>query len=60
LRDLGFTVGNELLLNPAIKEAVLAAGGTWLEASATVTAIVIAVIVAWDAFDDGFRRPTAT
>ncbi len=48
-------IGNELLLNPAIKEAVLAAGGTWLEASATITAIVVAVIVAWDAFD-GFRK----
>ncbi len=48
-------IANGLLLNPAIKEAVLAAGGTWLEVSATITAIVVAVIVAWDAFD-GFRK----
>jgi hypothetical protein len=48
-------IANGLLLNPAIKEAVLAAGGTWLEASATITAVVVAAIVAWDAFD-GFRK----
>jgi hypothetical protein len=48
-------IANGLLLNPAIKEAVLAAGGTWLEVSATITAVVVAVIVAWDAFD-GFRK----
>ncbi len=48
-------IANGLLLNPAIKEAVLAAGGTWLEVSATITAAVVAVIVAWDAFD-GFRK----
>ena len=34
---------------------MLAAGGTWLEVSATITAAVVAVIVAWDAFD-GFRK----
>lgn len=48
-------IQNGLLLNPAIVDELMAAGGTWLEVTAGITSIVIAVIVAWDAFD-GFRK----
>lgn len=48
-------IQNGLLLNPAVVDALLAAGGTWLEVTAGITSIVIAVIVAWDAID-GFRK----
>jgi hypothetical protein len=47
---------NGMLFNPALVEAVTAeTGGTWVDVTARITAIVVAVIVAWDAID-GFLK----
>jgi hypothetical protein len=43
------------LLNPAVEAAVAEAGGTWLDTTLTISAIVIAIIVIWDAID-AFRK----
>lgn len=50
-----YLVQNGLLLNPDVAEAIQTAGGRWLDVTVTITAIVIAIIVAWDAID-GFRK----
>ena len=50
-----YLVQNGMLLNADIVDPIKAAGGRWLDVSVSVTAFVIAIIVAWDAFD-GFRK----
>ncbi len=47
---------NDLLLNPDLVAAISAsAGSAWIGVTGTITAIVIVVIVTWDAVD-GFRK----
>lgn len=48
-------IANGLLLNPSVVAEITAVGGTWLEVTTTVAAIIIAAIAAWDAID-GFRK----
>ena len=51
-----YLLANDMAFNPALVEEVRTiTGGTWLDVTASITMIVIAVIVAWDAFD-GFRK----
>jgi hypothetical protein len=51
-----YLLANDMAFNPALVEQLRTiTGGTWLDVAATITMIVIAVIVAWDAFD-GFRK----
>jgi hypothetical protein len=51
-----YLLANDLLLNPALVEAINeATGGGWLRPTATITAIVIIAVVTWDAID-GFRK----
>ena len=46
-----YLLANGLLLNPVIVDAITDAGGTWLEVTTTITAVVIVGIVVWDAID---------
>lgn len=46
---------NGMLLNPEVVDAIAEAGGTWLDVTVSITAIVVAIVVAWDAID-GFRK----
>jgi len=51
-----YLLANDMAFNPALVEQLRTlTGGTWLGVMASITMIVIAVIVAWDAFD-GFRK----
>ena len=51
-----YLLANDLAFNPLLVEQIRAiTGGTWMDVTASITMVVIAVIVTWDAFD-GFRK----
>jgi hypothetical protein len=55
-----YLLANDMAFNPALVEQLRTiTGGTWLDVTAAITMIVIAVIVAWDTFD-GFRKAWLT
>lgn len=52
-----YLLQNDLLFNPALVEKIAAAtgGGAWIDTSALITGVVVAVVIAWDTID-GFRK----
>lgn len=58
---LVYLIQNDLLLNPALVDAVTATSGSaWLAVTGTVTAVVVALIVGWDAIDGARKARRAT